>query len=203
MKAFVAAAIAALCLCGCGKTEKPAPIDRHTSPEAALAVAKAALERRDIGAFVDTLTDGAVRKLMEEAVRICLTSLRGALADPSGIKPSTGCDEIMRRYGWPGGTHDPSSERYQAALVAITDPRALTGELEQNHDKTGAGTSFVWSFLQDVSLSEVAVEGDRAHGKLNWDGRLNPVYFERDSTGWRFDPLASLAGEAPAPNESP
>lgn len=192
MRKIFAVTLAALCLCACGEQDAGTSIDRKASPEAAFAAGQAALKRKDHGAFIDTLTDSAVRQQMYTSATICLGSLSGAVS--RFVNASTGCDDIMRRYGWTGSVADYAKQDITATLSAVTDPRALARELEENHDKHGTPSGFVWDFLEDNRVSNIVVEGDRARGVMTWDGNdPSTVLFERDSTGWRFDPFAGFA----------
>lgn len=193
MRTFLTAIIASLLLCACKESE-PIP-DRSTSPEAAFLAAKAALKREDYAAYLDAMTSNVVHLELQNAIGICLIS-RSPDADRLGLTPSTGCDAILRQHGWTAADR-LTPESFQAEIAKIGDQRALALALVNNNRKTGAGLSFVWDYLEDSKLSNVVVNGNRATATLHWaSGDANTAQFERDATGWRFDPgLMSTQGD--------
>jgi hypothetical protein len=171
---------------GIAACSEPVP-SRAESPEAAFVAARAGLRNHDLGTYFDALTDSGARGDLANSVTICMAGNNPA-AVAAGLKASVGCEKILERYGWPAqGAKTPSE--YKAAIAKIREPRALAKELEENHRRYGVGSSFVWEYLDNVKLSDVVIRGSRATGMARWDtDGKKPVEFEKDETGWRFDP---------------
>lgn len=176
-------------LAGCTDRQEVPP--RTESPQAAFVNARAALAREDLKSFFDALTEPAARELMANSISICLAKDQPAYR--ARYRPSEGCDEILGRYGWPGQVaKTPDGFRMEARR--IRDPRGLATELEANHRKHRSGTSFSLDHLDGVKLTGVIVNGSTARAVAEGrDGEKRPVVFEKDVTGWRFDPYPELS----------
>ncbi|MFZ6745249.1 hypothetical protein ACO0LC_18650 [Undibacterium sp. JH2W] len=173
-----------LAVCSCSE---PIP-NRAESPEAAFLAARAALKNHDLKTYFDALTDQAVLDELGNSVMICLSG-SNPKAVAAGLKQSIGCEEILKRYNWPASAGN-FPDAYKAAIAKIHDSRSLAAELEANHRRYDAGTSFVWDYLDKVRLSNLVVEGTKAHASAEWEsGDKGDVRFEKDATGWRFDPM--------------
>jgi len=180
--------MAALCLSGCNYSY-PYP-DRTSSPSDAFQAARAALENRDIAAHFDALTDDAVHSFLRNSILICASSKLYEV-QKLGYSESIGCDLILEKHGWVEPTEtkpDRIDAAWRDAILQIRDPRAMVVELETNHRKYGAGSSFVWSYLDPIVVTSIVVNGPSARADSLWSGEPHELIFERDETGWRFDP---------------
>ena len=181
MRLLVAVPAAAGLLLACGAEPETVP-DRRTAPEAALASARAALHRHDLAGYFDSITDAAVRRTLVNSIGICLLpkdpEVRRKM-EALGNSPSIGCEAILQKYGWVAGDY---------TLTKIARPREFATELEGNHRLSETGSSFVWDYLDDMELENVRIDGNTASAVADWHGEKVTVRFERDSSGWRFDP---------------
>jgi hypothetical protein len=175
-------------LAACGKPGgeqiDPASVRRY-SPEGALNAARAALHRRDLPAYFDALTDSAVRQTLKNSIALC--SFHAA---------SRECTIILKKYGWrepQGSSPAETNAAWDRALRQLEQPREMAAELEAYHRAAGTGSSFVWEYLDDVTLTDVSVQGNTATALASWSGEQKPVAFERDATGWRFAPFPELS----------
>ena len=64
----------------------------------------------------------------------------------------------------------------------------MAAELEELHRENNSGTSFVWEYLDSVRLEDVEISGNTATATAQWAQDTTKVRFEKDETGWRFDP---------------
>lgn len=178
-----------LCLLALAASSCSEPIpNRAESPEAAFLAARAGLRNHDLRTYFDALTDQAVRDDLKNSAMICLTGANPQ-AVAAGLKRSVGCEAILERHNWPARAGS-STELYKLAIAKVQDPRALAAELEANHRKHGVGSAFVWEYLDKVSLSDLAIEGTKAHAMATWEtDDKREVRFEKGATGWRFDPM--------------
>lgn len=180
--------LAALCFSGCNFSD-PYP-DRTSSPSNAFQAARAALDNRDIAAHFDALTDNAVHLFLQNSIDICASS-KLYEAQKLGYSESIGCDLILERHGWVEPTEtkpDRIDAAWRDAILQIQNPRTMVVELETNHRKYGAGSSFVWSYLDFIVITSIVEEGPSARAESLWSGEPHELIFERDETGWRFDP---------------
>lgn len=162
--------------------------NRTESPEAAFLAARAGLRNHDLRTYFDALTDQAVRDDLKNSAMICLAGANPQ-AVAAGLKRSVGCEAILERYSWPARAGS-STDLYRLAIAKVQDPRAMAAELETNHRKHGVGSSFVWEYLDKVRLSDLVIEGTKAHAMAAWEtDDKREVRFEKDATGWRFDPM--------------
>jgi hypothetical protein len=165
--------------------------DRTSSPEAALTAAKWALRFNHLESYYDALTDEAVRQSLKNSIAICFSSGTPELQQ-YGYNKSEGCELILERHGWIEPTEE-TPEKFEAARNAamekIADPRKMAVELETNHRKHGAGTSFVWSYLEQVEIESVSISGSSAIAEVTWLGKPGRMTFEKDETGWRMHPF--------------
>ena len=184
MKPTLRIALLALVVCGCSESVP----NRAESPHSAFLAARAGLRNHDLKTYFDALTDQAVRDGLENSVMICLAG-SNPQAVAAGIRQSVGCEGILQRHHWPAAAGS-SPEAYKIAIAKISDPRTLATELETNHRKFDVGSSFVWDYLDKVSLSNFVVEGMKARASAEWaSDDKREVRFEKDATGWRFDPM--------------
>lgn len=186
MRSF-ACIVFAFCLLACSRPDRSVSPDRSAGPEAALESARVALGHRDMDGYFDALTEKAARDIMANSIGICLGKKLPAMRE-LGYKPSEDCEGILTTYGWPsdGGK---TTAAFKVAVARIENPRALAASLETNHRKHGAGTSFVWEYLERLKVADIVVEGVTAKGTADWgDGERKPIIFLRDQTGWRVDP---------------
>jgi hypothetical protein len=162
--------------------------NRAESPEAAFRAARAGLRNHDLRVYFDSLTDAGVRADLANSVTICVAGSNPA-AVAADIKQSVGCESILQRYGWPMQKKMTLGE-YKEAISRIQNPRAIAQELEENHRKHGVGSSFVWEYLDNVTVSGIAIRGSHATGLAEWNpDEKRAVEFEKDGTGWRFNPM--------------
>jgi hypothetical protein len=162
-------------------------ISRADSPLASVESAKLALARKDIPRYVDALTEPAARRLMANSVAICLSKNHPVAA--AKLNPSLGCEGILEKYGWPAG-EAKSPEAFREAVSRVRDPRGLAAELETNHRKYRAGSSFVWEHMDSLKVRDLVVRGGSAKGMADWgSGLVQPISFQRDDTGWRYDDM--------------
>ena len=164
--------------------------DRTTSPIIAFHVARSALHNHDLVTYVDALTDNAVRFTLENSIGICTVS-QLAETQKFGYKKSTGCDLILLKYGWvepPETIPEKIGPAWKAAIMQIRNPRNMLIELETNHRSFGAGSSFVWSYLDPIEITRIIENESKAHAESKWAGDSHKLLFEKDETGWRFDP---------------
>ena len=151
--------------------------DRTLKPEAALNSARAALHRKDLFGYFDTLTDEAVRETLVNSINICLFSYRPQ-AQKLGRSPSVGCKDILTKYGWVKPIDNETnkiSAAWRESLINISDPRSMVSELEKNHRKEGAGSSFVWEYLDPVTIIHIDEHGSRAVAKVIGVTRKRPL----------------------------
>lgn len=187
-RVFTYAACIATALAACS-AQDGAPIDRMASPEAAFIAARTALHRHDLPAYFDAITDTAVIETLKNSITICLAS-NNQDAIRQGVRPSFGCENILRKYEWKAPVvSDPSKSDavWKAALKSIPNPREMGAELEARHRNAGAGSSFVWDYLDPVKLGPISIDGSKAKATSRWDGQPVVIRFERDSTGWRVN----------------
>ncbi len=174
----------ALAVCSCCE---PIP-NRTESPEAAFLVARAGLRNHDLRTYFDALTDQAARDDLKNSALICLAGANPQ-AVAAGLKRSVGCEAILERYNW-SARAGSSTDLYKLAIAKVQDPRALVAELETNHRKQVVGSAFVWEYLDKVRLSALVIEGTKARAMAAWEmDEKREVRFEKDATGWRFDPM--------------
>lgn len=184
--------LACLWLSGC--TSEPSP-DRNAGPEAALATARAALHKHDLAGYYDALTDRAVLETLNNSIAICEFSSNPAVLaqmEAVGHNSSEGCNAILTIYGWVTVTAKTAEETErvrQDALQHVTNPREMAVALEENHRRAGAGSSFVWEWLDNVTIKNVVIRGNKATAVASWSGEDRPVEFERDASGWRITPV--------------
>jgi hypothetical protein len=136
------------------------------------------------------ISDEEVRETLSNSISICLVSNSPAMLK-IGRPPSQGCEAIMAKHGWREPKEpDPTALRkaWRESIMQVTDPRRMAYELEKNHRVYGTGSSFVWEYLDDVSVVAVEERGSRAVAKVKWNSEDKVVEFERDVTGWRFTP---------------
>ncbi len=177
--------VLALAICSCSE---PLP-DRTASPEAAFLAARAGLQNHDLRAYFDALTEQAVRDDLGNSITICVAG-SNPQAVAAGLRTSVGCRDILNHYNWPAQA-ERSTDAYKAAIAKVQDPRNMVAELEANHRKFDVGSTFGWTYLDKMRLSEMTIDGNTAHAVAQWDDDdKRPVRFERDATGWRFDPMA-------------
>lgn len=175
----------------------PALPDRHTGPEAAFVAARMALKRHDLPAYYDALTDVAVRETLSNSISICLMSGNPEVSG-YGFKKSVGCESILKDHGWIAPDNsDPTKATvaWRCSVRNIAQPRQLAAALETNHRATGAGTSFVWDYLDPVTIKDITIEGRVARATVDWAGEAQVVAFELDSSGWRFTAHPDVAKE--------
>lgn len=162
--------------------------DRAQSAESAFLAARAGLRNHDLRVYFDALTDSAVRADLANAVMICVARNNPA-AVAGGLKQSVGCESILERHGWLG-QEAKTPPGYKSAVAKVRDPRGLARELEENHRKYGVGSTFAWEYLDNVKISQIVIQGSRASALAQWDAyEKRPVEFEKDETGWRFNPM--------------
>ncbi len=97
----------------------------------------------------------------------------------------------MSNFGWvepKGETPEETTRLRNEALRHVTKPREMAVALEENHRKTGAGSSFVWEWLDGVTLKNIVIHDNMATAVATFSGEDQPVAFERDASGWRFTP---------------
>ena len=163
--------------------------DRNESPESSFFIARSALHNRDLEKYFDSLTYNAVLQTLSNSIAICSFSKLQQIQD-SGYNESTGCDSILEKYGWeePGIKNpDEIIKAREEALRQIDEPRKMVVELEQNHRHMGAGSSFVWNYLDDVEIIDTKIKGNSAESVAKWNGEDHIFKFQLDETGWRFD----------------
>jgi hypothetical protein len=183
MKHTFIIALMILTVCACNE---PIP-NRAESPEAAFLAARAGLKNHDLKTYFDALTDKAVLDELQNSVMICLAGSNPE-AVAAGIKHSVGCEGILGRHNW-SASAGSSPDAYKAAIAKISAPRILAAELEANHRKHDVGSSFVWEYFDKVRLSNIVIEGTKARAFAKWESDdRREVRFEKDATGWRFDP---------------
>lgn len=178
-----------LCVASCD-LDSSSRFDRAESPEASFNAARQALRHRDLTGYFDALTDQEVRRTLSNSIGICKSS-KLVKIQQHGYEPSVGCEALLDRYGWV----DPDIDKAQnptvawtAALAKIKEPRRLVAELEELHRDNRAGSSFVWEWLESVKVHDVTITGATATGIAEWSTGAATVKFEKDETGWRFDP---------------
>ncbi len=145
-----------------------------------------------MAAYLDVLTDGAVRRMLLNSILICVNSDRPEIQE-FGYQPSHGCKDVLEKYGWTGpltGKADPEKDTFDAALARIKEPRQMTQELEELHDRNDAGVSFVWGHVDSLKVHDYEIDGDRAIAKSALQGEEGTMRFEKDETGWRLDPYS-------------
>ena len=160
------------------------------SPESSFEAAREALQRKDLEDYFDALTDAAVRKTLSNSIAICLGSFRPE-HQRFGYEPSVGCPEVLEEYGWLGPSshrETVNAESWDEALENISEPRAMAVKLESLHRQNNAGSSFVWEYLEAVTLEDVQSSESNATATARWAQGTTEVRFEKDETGWRFDP---------------
>ena len=190
-RSYVPMMLAVISLLSCSSEPPP---DRRAHPETAITAARYALHHHDLTAYYDTLTDRGVRKTLKNSIAICTFSSNPAVLaqmQATGHHPSIGCEAILKRHGWlepRGSTPDDITKAWEKALAAIHNPRVMAAELEKNHREQGAGTSFVWGWLDGVELKNLSIHGNTATAIATFSSGDSPVAFERDETGWRFTP---------------
>jgi hypothetical protein len=184
-----------LIVAGAGCTGAPHVFDRQAGPEAAFEQAKYSLHAHEVHGYLDALTDDAVLRVLANSIFLCFGS-----QDP-GVQPpppqSPGCEVIVSAYGYPlSGVPAvrASEENFRRAVAKVRDPRAMAAALELHHRKVGGGTSFAWNSLDDATLLEVAIDGDRATGRVASPLAPLAVEFARDATGWRLRSRSVIGG---------
>lgn len=178
--------IAAL-LVGCGDD---GVTDRTKEPVAALNAARAALHRKNLREYFDAVSDEEVRLTLSNSITICLASHTPEMRK-LGRPPSEGCQAILAKYGWREPVErEPAALRkaWRESILKIAEPRSMAYELEKNHRVYDVGSSFVWEYLDDVSVVAIEQRGSRAIAKVKWKSEDRTVEFERDPSGWRFTP---------------
>ena len=163
--------------------------DRSISPETSFLNARKALHNKDLNTYFDSLTTKAVLTTLKNSISICSSS-KLIEVQKYGYEESSGCDLILEKYGWktPNVTPENINSAWQRELERIQKPREMVVELETNHREKGAGASFVWRYLDNVTIKNVNIAGNEATAEVDWSGESKVVSFEKDSTGWRFDP---------------
>lgn len=200
MRALAMTTVLLTLILGCAREKAP---DRHESPEAALVAARVGLHNHDLASYLDALSDEEVLLTLKNSISICSMSRNPEARrqlEAYGHRPSIGCDQILQKYGWvePDARRSKEISRaWSEALERIARPREMCVELEANHRRTGAGSSFVWEWLDGVTVKNVEVHGDTAKAIGSWSGEEKPVVFRRDRSGWRFTPTPELIEAAP------
>ena len=177
-------------LISCSSGENYRCSKRDLCPEGALIEAKEALRKKDMVSFFETITDGEVRSKLKNSISLC-SSFKLKEVKKFGYEESTGCELILKKYGWSNPQYNAPSEitdLWEKAILTIDAPRKMLYELETNHREYGKGASFAWSYLEPVKLVETVEEGSTAYSIVDWGGENMKLLYYKTQDGWQFEP---------------
>jgi hypothetical protein len=183
-------------LAGCGASG-----GGYSSPEAVAVAAKAAIDKKDMGAFYDCLTEESQQVMVGAMVMagsmMQMMSAMAAIGGPEAMaeaKKEVGdVPAVMEKHGLTeeslkGANSDPTKEKMQAMAglaEAVKDKRSFVYDMFSALDKLKAGGP---ELSQNFSgeLSDLKIDGDKATATLMTPRGEEELDFHKTAAGWRL-----------------
>ncbi len=161
------------------------------TPQEAFEQAQQAMQRGDWRALFSILDPCDVRRILNNAFKLCLTTHHGAHDEFAAIFERHGVPaaELARLWqSWsktvgPNPTHEKT---LKAMIKRASDIAGLAAELERHSRAIRGGGSVSSSLFLGETLSDLVVTADQARALRQFpSGWLEPVEFVRDRDGWK------------------
>ncbi|MBA3485381.1 MAG: hypothetical protein H0T51_26600 [Pirellulales bacterium] len=182
---------------GCGASS-----GGYDSPEAVAAAAKAAIDKKDMGAFYDCLTEESQNTLTGSAVlvgsmmklRASMAAMDGPEAQADAEKETAEVTTIMEKHGVteeslkdanPNPAMMGDSQAIGALANVVKDKRAFVHEVFTALDKMKqGGPDLSQQFTGE--LKDLKVDGDKATAKLTTQRGEEELDFRKTAAGWKL-----------------
>ena len=178
-------------LAGCG-----APGGGYASPEAVATAAKAAIDKKDMGAFYDCLTEESQNTLAGTAVLVGSMMKSGmvAMGGPEAQAETAEVAAIMEKHGVteeslkdanPNPAMMGDSQAIGALANVVKDKRGFVHDVFTVLDKMKqGGPDLSQQFTGE--LKDLKIDGDKATAKLITQRGEEELDFRKSAAGWKL-----------------
>lgn len=162
----------------------------HT-PQDAFEQAQRAMRQGDWEAFFRVLDPRDIRRILNNALKLCLTAHDGVRGEFAAIcerhaVPVAELASLWQSWSNTAGPHPNHEKTLKATIKRASDIAGLAAALERHCRATRGGGSVSSSLFLDETLRDLVVEEDKAWAFRQFPGDwLEPVEFARDRDGWK------------------
>ncbi len=162
----------------------------HT-PQEAFEQAQQAMQRGDWDAFFRVLDPRDIRRILNNAFKLCLSAHHGtddqfvAICERHGV-PATELARLWQSWSNTVGPNPGHEKTLKAMIKRASDIAGLAAELELHSRAVRGGGSVSSSLFLDETLGDLVVEDNKAWALRKFPGGWSePVEFVRDRDDWK------------------